>query len=339
MPLYIKDENGNWVPGTIYPHDANGWKNAKFIYEKTGAAVWTQRWAADTTPPPAPTLSYSAIAKGKSYTLSIQVPNTPDVARVIVKYSTTGYPKVPSSAPETGATYNATVQTDGSKWSEKTVVPNETFQRLSLNNTAGNQIYLSAWVQDTSGNWSAPGTLTFKFPAYTAPTTSNPVNKSLTLNCSDSGTWMTIDNYWRSDNQYVMTGGTSRVGFWFFGTRISAALANAKTITKMTIRIQRVNTSHGVAGEANVRLQPHTIPTQGASPEGKYSLGTLVGTLARGESALFNVPSAWWPNFKSGTYKGLGLNYGGTTAFTSPEYIHCYGAGTASGQVHIEWQE
>jgi len=336
--LWTKNPDGVWVPAQIYPHDANGWKRALKIYEKTGAAAWTQRWGSDTTAPAAPTITYTANATAKTYQLSIKMPNDADVQRMIIKYSNTGYPKVPSSAYEPGATYYTAVDTDGYKWSERPVTPGITVTRNSSNNTGGQQIYFSCWVQDTSGNWSSPGTLSFKFPTVTiqAPTT---MNKSITLNCTDSATWMAADNYWRTDNNYVMAGGTSRVGLWFFNGRITSALLNANKITKMTIRIQRVNSEHGTAGEANVRLAPHMLNTQGGSPEGKYSNGTLVGTLARGEVGTFNVPSAWWPNFVSGTYKGLGLNLGDSSSFTSPEYIHAYGAGTTSGQVHIEWQQ
>lgn len=337
--LWTMNPDGVWVPAQIYPHDTNGWKSAKKVYEKTSTTVWSQRWSADQTPPAAPTITYTTNAQAKTYQLTLKMPADADVSRMILKYSTTGFPKVPSSAPETGAYYSVRAQDDGTLWSTRVVTPSLSFTRDGTGAIPGAIYYFSCWVQDTSGNWSAAGTASFKMPVYTAPATTT-INKSLTLNCTDSGTWMFGQNYWRSDNQYVQTGGSTRQGLWFYGGKLSAALQNAKKITKFTIRIQRVNSVHGVTGEANVNLAAHTLNYQNISPEGKETGGTVIGTLSRGEVGTFDVPSGWWPNFISGAWKGLGLYYNGSDqSYSSPQYIHTYGAGTTSGQIHVEWQE
>src|SRR6476469_2455155 len=139
--LWIQNEDGVWVPGQIYPHDANGWKRGQKVYEKTSPTVWTQRWGSDTNAPTAPTITYTANAQAKTYVLNIQIPNVGDVNRMIIKYSDTGYPQVPSKAPEAGAVYYTAIDTDGTVWSERTVTPNQLVVRNSKNNTPGQQIY------------------------------------------------------------------------------------------------------------------------------------------------------------------------------------------------------
>jgi len=108
----------------------------------------------------------------------------------------------------------------------------------------------------------------------------------------------------------------------------------------MTITITRANTAHGVAGPASVYLSRHTMAAQiSGDPSAYDTSGVYVGTLNRGETKTFTVPSAYYPYFASGQSKGLGLYYG-PTSFTDARYLYALGAGSASsGKVYIEWTE
>jgi hypothetical protein len=202
---------------------------------------------------------------------------------------------------------------------------------------SGRKWYWSAWTKDSAGNFS-----TAKLGSYTVPaivTTPTTVKKTGYFYPTDGGSWNGQSNYWRTDNSYVYQGGYDWYGAWFYGTRISGALARAKTVTKMQIAITRVNSVHGVSGEASVYLSPHWMASQpSGAPDALHHTGIYVGTLGRGETGTFTVPSAWYANFATRKYTGFGL-YVGSTSFTDNRYLYAHPTGSHYGRVYIEWTE
>lgn len=341
--LWLKDKSGTWVSGAKQStRSSTGWKYASAIYEKTGTSTWTRRWLRDVTAPAPPTATLTTDAVAKTGKITLKMPSDPDVALFVLKGGHTTYPKTPSltNLPADEYVYLWNDAINGQVWSTMKVSPGQTVERNLKNYVSGRTYYYACWVQDTSGNWSAPRTFSVKFPQPPAPPPPPaPVTKTYTTNCTGSGSWVTNWPYWRSDNNYVYQAGNDSYGAWFYSGRLESALKNAKTIKKITIRVTRVNSAHGISGAANVYLSAHRYQTR---PSGKpsfvHSPGVYVGTLSRGQTKTFTVPSSWYASIKSGAYDGFGLRYG-SSSFTSANYLYCYGSGTTSGQVYMEWTQ
>src|SRR6476661_3831320 len=168
--LWTKNPDGTWVKTTIYAgvgaaSGANSWRYASKVYEKTGASTWTQRWTRDLTAPAAPVLTYTTNTTAKTSQISITIPNTPDITKMIIKVSRTVYPAVAAPVNETGVTFYDFITDDGTVWGMRDVVPGQVVVRNIGAMSANQQYYYTAWVQDVNGNWSVAGKLTYKFPA------------------------------------------------------------------------------------------------------------------------------------------------------------------------------
>lgn len=321
--LWVKGPDG-WTKDTtvLYAKGAGGWKRGSLLYQKTASTTWTRRYERDTTPPAKPILSAMTTDSSYVLTVTLKAPADADVARVYQAWSTSSYP------------------TDYTKGSYVSVISNQTTLKRYAGQKVGTVLYWTFWAMDSSGNVSQPLNYKYTVPrVYVPPTT---VAKKGTFFPTDSGSYNDQSNYWRTDNNYVYQGGYDWHGMWFYGTRITGALARARSVTKMTISITRANTVHGVAGAASVYLTRHTLASQPGGFSSAYDgphPGTFVGTLNRGQTLTFTVPSSWYPLFANKTYKGLGL-YFGPTSFTDARYLYALGAGSAaSGKVYIEWTE
>ena len=338
--LWHKNDDGDWVPAAKYARDASGWRKGTKIYEKTGASTWTLRYNSDVTPPATPTLSLGYNATTKVLTATCTMPSTADTNYMFLKVSeSTNYPLLPNrNTSATEGNYIPTVQADGYPWSERPVTPSQVVTR-STGVAPGKTYSWALWARDDSFNWSARAQAQMKIPVATT-TTPATVIKSAYVNVTDSASWNAAENYWRTDNTYVYQGGENWYGAWFYGSQIRSLLIRAKRVVDMKITIQRVNTTHGISGEAQVYLTPHRLDSQPAgSPVASFpSSDFLVGGLNRGETKTFTVPSAMWPYFISGSNRGLGLAIG-TTTYVDNRYLYAYGRGTTSGRLWIQWEE
>lgn len=326
-----------WVQGMPHTKDSTGaWQVGKTIYEKTGASTWTVRYTGDVTPPAAPTYQITNQADLRTVTNVIHAPADADTVQICNKISKTGYPVNPGTQDSNSFT---DVQTDGSVFWLYTVEPGDTNTRVHSGMVSGQKYYQSVWAKDAAGNWSAPTNYTWTFP-YPTTTTKTLTTKSAYIGVLDSGSYRS--NYgWRTDNNYVYQGGPDNFqGFWFYGTNIATALANAHSVTKMEIEIQRSSTAAGVGGDANIMLGHHNLTSQpSGSPGSDRILGEYNAVdLTRGESKWVTIYSPWYQYFQSGYYRGLGLQYG-TTSVESSYYAICYGDGTNSGRLKLTWTE
>lgn len=336
--VWFKKDDDTWVPGKFSRRSNTGWSTGKIIYRKANSTTWTNIVQADTTPPTTPAAPVMTInTTTKVTSIKVTAPSDADIVRGVLKWGRTGYATSPTDTTD-GMYFNlrnSMPQADGQSFSDFTLNPGEVKTKVTgASEIAGSTEYVTFWVQDSSYNWSQRAIASVKIPTPVA-TTPAVVNKTATYSPIDSGSWNDQSDYWRTDNNYVYQGGLMWVGNWFYGTQISSALAHAKTITKMTIKITRANTVHGVPGAAQVWLTAHKLATQPSGNPAAYdSTAINVGSLGRGQSLTFNVPSAWWPYFLNGTYKGFGL-YAGTTSFTDVKYMYAYG----NAAVHIEWTQ
>lgn len=342
--VWKKNAGGDWDPGSPMIKKTTGWVYGNTVYKKTGATTWSVIWTRKNTAPNKPVLalvSYAQNVTDKKWYLNMTVkaPADVDITRMVFKYSTAAYPKTANKDAQT----NNTPMKDGGTFSEFAVEPGKTYTRsIPVANTkAGTQYFVSAWAQDSGFNWSSAANYlyTIATKAVVTPVPPGPVTRSGTVTTTDSASWNDVSNYWRTDNNYVYEGGYYWHGFWFYSTKIDALTKKAKRITNMTVTITRANTAHGVTGQADIYLTAHTLATQPVSnPNTTDTPGIKVGTLGRGQTKTFTVPSAWWPLFLSGHYKGLGM-FNTQTSFTDVRYAYCYGAGTTSGRIGITWEE
>lgn len=309
---------------TPYIQGAAGNVKVQKIYQKTGTSTWTIRYSRDTVPPGPPQSVTGAIINTDVLQITAKAPSDADQQALIFRWSTTAYPTSPTGG-------------GGSGW--VTAGPNVTVATTYPSQKSGTVYYWAVFARDVSGNVSAPKLLKWTNPKITPPVTT--VAKTGYFYTTDSGSWNGQSNYWRTDNNYVYQGNYDWYGFWFYGTRISTTIGStAKTLTKMQIAITRVNSVHGVSGQADVYLMAHTLTAQPTgSPEATDSAAVKVGTLGRGETKTFTVPSGWYAGFLAGTYKGLGLHVG-VTSVTDVRYLYCVGgAGGTSGRVYCEWTQ
>lgn len=335
--IWIKNSAGNWVQGPLYVKTpTTGWARGYEVYQKTGASTWTMIYDGDITPPAAPTSNNSYDASKKYYNAQVVLPTTSDTVRGCIKVSTTAYPVNPGVVTS-GDTFTYANSVDGTPIWLWDAIPGGAYTRRFTGMVSGKKYYVSAWAQDDSGNWSSPYHYTFTFPYPPAPT-KTLVTKSAYVSVTDSASWRSAYG-WQNDNTYVYQGGDyDWRGYWFYGSGIANLLKNAESLTKVEMYIQRVNSSHGIAGDGNIMLGYHGYSAQpGGTPavvSGKYN----VVDLARGEGKWVTLNNAWRASILSGSIKGFGLDYG-STSVSSSYYNYCYGRGTSSGRLKLTWTE
>ena len=346
MTVYLNratNSPDNWTEArSVYVKSADGWKLGKEIHAKTGTTTWTLREVLDVSAPAKPTLvNVTTDSASRKVTITAKMPMDADMHHGTLKWWSNGYPLNEygdnNLYPETGSPGRIPAGPgDTLTWTF-------TAQRYDVT------YYGSIWAVDPYGNASARRFVEFKVTSpKAAPPPPSPTPVKATYNAASSGTveragtWAGNWSAW-AGNLVIQAGEPNFAGGWFYGARIKNLLSSKSKINKMTIRIQRVNSQHGVSAGANIYLVPYRIQAAGTAKTKTPVLTAattpvLVGTLTRGQAKTFNVPSAWWPRFVSGDYVSLGLWTPSTsgTPWTSPNYVQAYGKGTTSGQVYIE---
>lgn len=344
--MYKKGADGLWKPAAPYARTSTGWKKSGKYYRKSGS-TWALLWEVDTTPPAAPTVtSLVNDPNTKKLTLIVRTAADADTSAMDVRMSITAYPtdnKTPAQA------FSGSTKTVAKSTSYTFVMP------YTKTNTT---YYFSAFVKDALGNVSARAIKSLKVPTPVSPVPTPPPTKPVvpgtpapppppapsptaptvykaTISTTASASWTNDYDKWYPN---VTQGGLNDYkGCWFFGTRLTNVLKVARKIRKMTIRVQRLSSTHGVSGEANVLLVMHERSSASGAPV--FSNTVKIGTLSRGEAGTFPVPVEWWDNMQKSTYwKGFGLR-GGDISYSSANYMVAYGFGTRSGEVYIEYEK
>ena len=207
----------------------------------------------------------------------------------------------------------------------------------SFNVVPSTPYYATVWSCDDSYNYAPVKIASGTSPiGVVTPPPKTYTSVPYTVRITDGGSYYRNGGYWKSSNELIYQAGSyDSIGCWFYGDRIRQAVKGATAIEKFTITIQRANTENGVSGAANVRIVPITNMTQPSSGLPKtMATPYLLGTLRRGETKTFNVPTGWYASFLAGVSNGFALTYG-NTSFTSPDYMVVYGEGTNSGTLSI----
>lgn len=351
MPVHIKIPTGlrfidsdnigitpEWFKSSRhYVKTSTGWRRSYQVWVKTGASTWTRGFVNDEVLPTLPTVvEVGYHPKDKKVLIRIAVPNEPDINRTVLKYSPTAYP------------LNALDSANMQPWSIKQVTPGGSYVYEFTVAYTGRTYYVSIWTVDNQDRASIRRRIEVMVPnpsepAPPPPTT--PVVKSATYNATESGSWnlsgMNVPNWSSTLGSTVGQGGSyNHRGVWFYSGKINTALKNAKKIRRMTLKVTRINSSHGVSTAANVWLSPCLqVSKSSGKPFGVTALHYKAATLGRGQTKTIEIPSTYYQGFLNGTYKSFCIWAGDPTSYSSPDYILCHGAGTTSGQVYVEWEE
>lgn len=335
--LYVKNANGDWV---LTNHQygkfqSTGWRRALSVHQKTGVSTWTERISYDDAPPAAPTLTNVMDATNRTVTTTIKLPNEPDVVGAVLKISDVAYP----TNPESSVGKHVTIQADGQPYSDITAGPNATKTRVAVKAGAGRRYYLRCWTKDANGNYSttpASWSGVFPYPPAPAPTL---VTKTAYVTTTASGSYNRASGYWRTDNNYVYQGAPYHwEGRWFYGGKLSALLAKAVEIKHVKIYIQRHNSQHGVSSRAHIHFGWHGQTSKPSGLPIELRDRHHIVSLFRNEGQWLTLAPTWYGRMKTGEMAGFGT-YAGITTVVAPEYAYCYGAGTDSGKLEVQWTE
>lgn len=147
--------------------------------------------------------------------------------------------------------------------------------------------------------------------------------KTITIKSTLGDTYRsTVYNNWKKDGTVRQGdwGYGDCNGCWFFGSQFEAV--NGKTITKVTITINRQSGGSSSAVGLVVKSHGHTNRPSG-SPTYRTTAGTL--SLATGASGTLTITNSTILNeIKSGVVKGFGIQ----SAYTSGSYATCSGSVT-----------
>jgi hypothetical protein len=348
--LWLYD-GGTWrSSNNISAQTGTGWAPGRYVWRHDGTS-WVQVWQRDTTPPAAPTVALSIVGGTKNVvSVTISTPPAP-IIRTVVKVGVNSWASNPTSTTDG---YYYAQQINGEEWSEywkgsqsygagltgTKYIP-ASYQTFSF--PLSTPICVSAWCQDDYYNWSSAGTSSI---ATLAPDPPAPVLRTLSsyVNAGDSCTRnRAITNSWSSQalsDGYLSQGGSYGCeGFWWYGDALRATLAPAVSINTMQLLTQRVNSAHGVSGQALFRLGAHQMQSRPAGDPGLLMGCYDFVLLSRGQAYWESVTSGWWGQYQSGYLTGFGIGGVGSTSYTSNLYGIMYGRGTTSGQVYMEWQQ
>lgn len=290
----------------------------------------------DTTAPGTPSgFSINAYSSGSTtgtYQLKWTNPSASDTKGVKIIWRTDRYPTVTIAGSGV-----KTLTTDGT-----IITVTGTASQAKSYNHAGipvnKTIYYRVVSYDASGNHST-------YVSASRYLLASP----FTVNATDSDAYrLGYGGMWRNDGDAPYQGDWSENdnhrGLFFYGTGIYSKLSAGgvvRTPTKMTVYVQRQNTSHGNNAGVGLNLRGHTYTSKpsGDPIGGMYNEGSDgddIVYLSRGESATVTIPSSWYNNFVASVaadrLEGVGC-YGSTTS----DYLVLYGksSGSQHGRITV----
>lgn len=162
----------------------------------------------------------------------------------------------------------------------------------------------------------------------------------LLIPATSSASWANASGVWdNTTGSEVIQGGLQDYqGYWFYGSALANALANATAIESVQIKLWRLSTPHGVPGGSTIRLGAHSLTSKPGGDPGGIASPHDIATLIPGDSNYFPIPASWYSGIKSGSNRGFAIRYG-TTSYSDSRYARLLGAGTTGGQVYLRWRE
>lgn len=346
-------KDGAWVPvKRPFVRKSNVWMPAKTLYIKS-TGTWAPTFVHDTTPCSPPLVSLEN--KGNKYIkVGVRLPGAADdelkLVRVLV--SKVDYPKAWNGSgylpqpdvdypTETWADwyYNGTNTAggrshgDGTTYTYKQYPPNPS----ATTDLPGNMwYYFTAWSQDKNGNWSV-GTFTKLWMPKNGITPSTSIKKEVSFQATDAGSaGLNGANY--TTGTLIARDSPRSNGFWFYGNKITNAVGEQGTPTVKSARIRITRGTVTGNATANVNLFWHNHMTGAFVDDAGSSRNdiTKVGTLNKGESKWFDIPTSYYPYFNT-QIKGFGL----AAQSGANDLITAVGlaADLRCGEVNVVWEE
>ena len=338
---YVKVDDDEWAVAVPWVKTTTGgWSRVRQMYRKTAPTVWTPFWTADLTAPAAPTLTVTIEAARLKIT--VKAPTVADMYRVRVKVgkavaaTTTTIP--PYANTTTDSAYISTPDAGDATWSDWLIASGATrtkYYPLTGSLSSGSTYKVSAWSEDKSHNYSAPTTKQIKYTT-TSPTT--PTSKTVTIAHADSRTWYQTTCKWGDRKEIRVGNPENRSGFLFYSTRLSSQLKGAKSISNITLKLQRMPDidydkavkfkifAHSMLSYSNVN--PYETKKYRYTYDHWY-------TMNRGQVSSISLPSSFFAKFITGEFVGLGIiSQGGSGVNATDPYCGSfYGFGTSSGTI------
>jgi hypothetical protein len=345
-----------WKAGGIY-------KPARAVYLKTGG-VWEPVYEYDITPPDPPTIELAIVENdegGRWIRVGIRSPNSNHDTnlrriRVLTTYngampttynggsywskSDDNWPNEPWS--EWRYNYSAAIPYTGNHQDSSSV----SYKQWPINPgtttriTGGQTYHFAAWSEDLYGNWSVGNFAAIAVPkdGVDAP---NVVKKEARFQANSSGSYTA--NGFAAGVLTQQANPISR-GLWFHGQQLSDSIGNSGPVTIKSAQIQVQRGEDNGQPTANVYLFWHGYSTSAGLPESSpsFSNTTLVGTINKGETKWFTIPSTFNTHYNS-DIKGFGLSHKDPIKAAAGADDYSVMKSTTdslrSGEVHLVWEE
>lgn len=360
---YIKVD-GVWVQAKRpYVKRNSVWFPVKETYVKQ-AGAWVSEWKYDVTPPPPPELTLEiteksylfGAVKSRFITVGSRIPgtsNNPEVKLIRVLASASAPPTSPLGGGYLSAKDSTYPSESWSDWHYNKPTANNTlgdhgetngydYKEYPVNPPMGSSLpggkwyYFAAWSQDFDNNWSA-GVQSKIWMPKAGVESKDRVVKEANFQAVTAGSVNSTGSGFVSGDLIARDSPRSN-GIWFHGLQInnSVGAQGNPTIQSAKIRITRKND----AGQpsATVRLYWHDKAGTDKLPIPLADMNdaTVVGTLNKGETKWFDIPSDWWPKFNT-QIKGFGIKYGtGATDFID---VSSVASDIRCGEVNLVWEE
>lgn len=345
---YIK-VGGVWKAATRpYVKRSGVWTPVKQTYVKQ-AGAWTLEWTYDVTPPDPPVLALDII-DNRYILVSCRLPgasNDPTLRRIRVL-------ALPDTSPTTQFGAGALNGNDSSypfeNWSDwyYNIAPNghgdsslNTHKEYPLNPTAGTNLpggkyyYFAAWAEDFEHNWSI-GTFSRIWMPKEGVNAANVIVKEANFQANTAGSITGTTGVWAGEGQLVVRDSPRSNGIFFFHSKITDTVGQNGTpsISSAKIRLSRTNdTGQAVA---NVRMGWHNaISTGDFNPSGIQEVTTL-GTIQKGETKWFNLPTTWFDNYNNGIRGFIVQSGPGAADFL---VLNDLETDLRNGEINLVWNE
>jgi len=372
MTAFIKVD-GAWVPADrLHYHVNGGWAPVQKGYVRR-SGVWTKFYELDITPPPSPQIDLTIIEtkygqnnqnKGRHIRVVVSLPGPDQAATTkLIRVLTTYQGKQPTT--QFGGTYTA--QPDANHpdepWSDWTYKPDgvhnttqgqyKTWPRSATDSsklTDGERYYFSGWTLDRAGNWSAPTHTSIVAPKDGGG--SNILHKETRFQPNWAGTMTSSGSF--TIGQMTQQGNPLRRGVIGYGNKVENEIGSQGPATIKTAQIKLARTNDNGSASANIYIAYHAhlnygSPDPDGHPWNTWSEARKLGTLSKGESKWFDIPS----NFHDNLVKYVSGSIGNFRGFVLLEKDPSHAAAQADdfsvlksqaelstqGELHVTWTE
>lgn len=353
MVSYIKVA-GDWKSTTRpYLKKNNTWVPAQYLYVKR-SGVWEEAYRFDHIPPDPPELTLQ-IVRNRFVRVGVRLPglaHDPELKQIrVLAARKDGVLTGPLGAGYIQGNDADFPHEDWSNFYYNSGNPNGNYnhgdsfdydyKEYPLNPTTNTDLpggqfyYFAAWSRDFDENWSI-GVFNQIWMPKNGVDADAIVVKEANFQVNQSGS-LNLDGVAFTPGDLVARDSPRSNGIWYHANKITSSVgySGKATIRAAQIRITRSGDDIGPS-TTNVNLFWHGQQSSADLPFADFNGATKVGTLNKGETDWFPIPTAWYP-LLSTQIKGFGLRFG-----TDPnDQMMADGISThlRSGELHVIWEE